>query len=369
MNKWQSSRALKRVIFEIKTLSEVLSLALENVISTPADEDKPLQDLRAPVSGFSSTPGMLQLLELPNLALLANEICVSINELLAEKKQLPVWSHNPRLEAAYVGLGNITSMLEAGLEYQSDNFEQVAVLLNRIRDSRNVAQVFSSAILLEKQEINYRKVFEEKPQLLQELMEKQLMFYNKACKILLKNPADKKALEVVIKVINNLSLLLRDYRAGTRWGLSSALMTALPQENLNQALFRILAGFSWSLHFSTKESIVLQHEEMSGVLDKDLENSVFDEIAKLIDINTGSEPEISFIRQWLSQRSSKGSRLDSSGILNNADSNDEASRIRYYAQDARNKTIDILGEQITALLESIVRLQMRWTIVVFLPRK
>jgi len=353
MNKWQSSRALKRVIFEIKTLSEVLSLALENVISTPADEDKPLQDLRAPVSGFSSTPGMLQLLELPNLALLANEICVSINELLAEKKQLPVWSHNPRLEAAYVGLGNITSMLEAGLEYQSDNFEQVAVLLNRIRDSRNVAQVFSSAILLEKQEINYRKVFEEKPQLLQELMEKQLMFYNKACKILLKNPADKKALEVVIKVINNLSLLLRDYRAGTRWGLSSALMTALPQENLNQALFRILAGFSWSLHFSTKESIVLQHEEMSGVLDKDLENSVFDEIAKLIDINTGSEPEISFIRQWLSQRSSKGSRLDSSGILNNADSNDEASRIRYYAQDARNKTIDILGEQITALLDSI----------------
>ncbi len=353
MNKWQSSRALKRVIVEIKTLSEVLSTALDHVISTPADEDKPLQDLRAPVVGFACIPGMLQLLELPNLALLAKEISVSISELVEEKKQLPSWKLNPRLEAAYVGLGSMDSMLEAGIEKNSDNFEQLVVLLNRVRNSRNVAQVFSSSVLLEKQDINYRKVFEEKPQLLQELMEKQLMFYNKACKILLKTPTDKNAREVVIKVADNLRLLLRDYRAGTRWGLSSALLANLPEENLDQTLFRILAGFSWSLQFTNNDSVMLRHDEMSGVLDKELENSVLVEIARLLEIANNSTGGIGVVRTWLKLCSSEASQNAGNDLFKVTTFTDETSHLRYHSREARNKTITILAEQITSLLESI----------------
>ncbi len=353
MNKWQSSRALKRVIVEIKTLSAALSTSLESVISTPADEDKPLQDLRTPTIGFACIPGMLQLLELPDLALLAKEIHVSISELLEEKKQLPGWKLNPRLETAYVALGSMDSMLQAGLEKNSDNFEQIIVLLNRVRNSRNVAQVFSSTVLLEKQDINYRKVFEEKPQLLQDLMEKQLLYYNKACKILLKNPADKKAREVVIKVADNLRLLLRDYMAGTRWGLSSALLAKLPEENLDQALFRILAGFSWSLQFTNNDSVMLRHDEMSGVLDKDLENSVLDEIARVLDITSNSTPEMALVRNWLKLGSSETGQNDSNALFNVSGDIADTAQIRYHSREARNKTIAILAEHITSLLDSI----------------
>lgn len=251
MKKWQNFAALKRVKLEVETLAAGLAGALEKVIATPVGEAKQPRDIAASLAAFSRVPGILRLLELPHLAWLAEDIGHGLMDLLDPQDGLTAAAIDARLEAAFVAVCHLAPLQEQALAGGGDDFEHVFALLNRVRDRRGAALVFGTRVLAEREGVRLRHRFTQRPGEFRRLMQKQSVYLNKACALLRRDSANPQARKVLQKVAANLALLLRDYRAGTLWGMARVLADhyAVAGQCPPQAMdvFAALAGLTGQL--------------------------------------------------------------------------------------------------------------------------
>lgn len=342
MKQWQSYSALKQVKTEIEKLAAEVADALEQVLSTPAGEDKVVAVIQAPLAAFVCVPDTLKLLECQDLAFLASEIIWLLEQSTQSNNATAVVSDDVSLGLAFTSLLEFPALLDGALEHSGDHFQAVFTHLNRLRNARNAALVFNRQMLVEKQTVMLRQQFERDPGKLGGLLDNQLEFYEQACKQLIRDPANIKALLVLRKVVSNLGVLLRDYRAGTLWGLADAFLEVFDSELDEATTHRVLKIFAW-LTSPLKEI----SEGGAELLEQDMDASTRETLLSQFRELGISGPLTNHVMQWYG--------LDPDLALA-GEAGKKQLQSSHFGRQARVTVIARLCEEISALMETISEL-------------
>src|SRR5690606_8894285 len=125
-------------------------------------------------------------------------------------------------QLAFVVLTDFPAVFEGVLSGQIRHWYELSPLFNKIRKARNKSLVFSSQTLLNRQQVNFRRVFLNNPAQLRALLDQQLKRYQAIRKKIVAGNIIE-SLNDVHTLFCNLEVMCRDYRLATLWGLCAAI--------------------------------------------------------------------------------------------------------------------------------------------------
>ena len=333
MKKWQSYTALKRVKNETEDLTAALAVALENVIVTPAGEEKSLANLAEPVSNFSIIPGILQLLDFPNIGLLATEILNLLRDTL-DHSDLDAADLDARLEIAYVATSDVSALLEDALLESGDSFIKVFHLVNRVRKTWDHALVFDSRVLSSRQKNSFKQQYAATPDKMKEVLARQSSLYIKAGKALLDDPGNTRAITALKGVAGNMELMFRDYRLGTLWGLAGGVIDTF-QDGAGDSAVKSVIALGKPLHLLSTGDLKQLDE---------LDDNVLGNMLEVISAAKTRSMRLAIIRQWFGL-DRKASRQMKTAFRN--------IQVRYAKKSALHRSLQLINEDINRLVDII----------------
>ena len=335
MKYWQSFSALKRVKTEYESLTDALANALETVIVTPAGDEKSLDGLTAHVQAFEIIPGLLRLLEYPAIAMLADEILALLQDTL-NQASLESEKLDARLQVAFVAVTDLPALIEDGMKESADSFARVSPLINQIRKTWDKAAIFDPRLLAGRQKLSFRKQFASAPDKMKEVLAKQAGLYVKAGKVLLEDPKNEKALHALSGVVRNMEQMFRDYRIGTLWGLAAGVIEAAQGgSGLDDNSVRAVIALAKPLYMISTGD--LSH------LDR-IEDKVLDRMLDVLGSSETKSLRLALIRQWYAMDPKAARQMKAQY---------RAIQVRFARKAALSKSLQLINEDITALIDSI----------------
>jgi chemotaxis protein histidine kinase CheA len=333
MKKWQSYTALKQVKQETESLTAALANALETVIVTPTGEAKALNSLQAPVAAFSIIPGIMALLEFPNIGLLGTEILKLLEDTLAHP-DMDAGKCDARLQNAYIAVTELPAVLDEALAKSVDSFARVFNTINRLRKACDKAAVFHPRVLSTRQKMPFKQQFAATPDKMKDVMARHSSLFIKAGKALLEDRGNARAVTALKGAAGNMEILFRDYRLGTLWGLAAGVIETLQSDSSEGAVKSIIA-LGKPLHLLSTGDL-----SQLDMLDEDAASNMLAIIAE----TRIRSLRLAVIRQWfgLDRKASRQMKRSTRNLM-----------VRYERKSALNKSLRVINEDINRLIDTI----------------
>ena len=253
-------------------IGEVIA-GLESALEFNTDAAGQKQHIESCIERLQPSAAVLKLLQFSEASILLEETGILLRRgiKLEEKEKQDV------LQLLYTTLIDLPALLDK--QFSKDDYPvyDYLILINRLRKLRGASVIFSLVPIQNSSQINFRLLQKRQAASFKKLLTKQLSLYREALENLREQSDLLTGLDSLYRILSNLEMMNRDYRLGTLWGLSLAVVESLDRKSLqtDSTALVLLSSFEALL-----ERIIQDARTLEQNIDETILEKLFDELTK-----------------------------------------------------------------------------------------